>query len=45
MTAPEPKTLPEMLDAAATGEEFGAVLGGLFAALDRARQQEEADGD
>jgi len=38
MTSPEdPKTTPEMLDAAQTGEEFGAVLMGVFAALDKAR--------
>lgn len=37
----EPKTLPEMLDAAETGEEFAAVLGGLFKALEKARDDEE----
>ena len=40
--AGEPKTLAEHLDAARDGEEFGAVLMELFAALDRAR--DEADG-
>lgn len=40
----EPKTIPEQLDAAETGEEFGRVLTGLFAALDKARW-EEADDD
>lgn len=40
--AAEPKTVAERLDAARDGEEFGAVLMGLFAALDRAR--DEADG-
>lgn len=37
----EPKTLPEMLDAAQDGKEFAEVLGGLFAALDKARAKEE----
>lgn len=38
MTSPkDPKTIPEMLDAAQTGEEFGAVLMDVFAALDKAR--------
>lgn len=32
-----PRTVPEMLDAARTGEEFGAVLMGMFSALDKAR--------
>lgn len=36
-----PKTLPEMLDAAETGEEFGAVLAGLFKALEKARDDGE----
>lgn len=35
----EPKTVAEQLDAAKTGEEFGAVLMGLFGALERARDQ------
>ena len=34
----EPKrTIPEQLDAAETGEEFGQELNGFFAALDKAR--------
>jgi len=35
----EPKTLPEMLDTAQTGEEFGDVLMGFFAAMDKARDE------
>lgn len=35
------KTLPEALDAAQTGEEFGQVLRGLFVALEQARDQEQ----
>lgn len=35
----DPKTLPEMLDAAESGEEFGAVLMGLFGALERLRDE------
>lgn len=37
----EPKTIPERLDAAQTGEEFGLVLGSLFGALEKARDEEE----
>jgi hypothetical protein len=41
----EPKTLPEMLDAAAAkddnGQAFGGVLGGLFRALETAIDQED----
>ena len=33
----KPKTLPEKLDAAQDGKEFGQVLMGFFAALDKAR--------
>lgn len=33
----------EKLDAAKDGKEFGAVLGGLFAALDAARETEEEE--
>ena len=39
----DPKTIPEQLDAAETGEEFGRVLSGLFAALDKARWAQEAE--
>lgn len=39
----EPKTVAEQLDAAQTGEEFGAVLMRLFGALERARD-EDPDG-
>lgn len=41
----EPKTIAEKLDAAAAegGEAFGAVLMGLFGALERARDEEEAE--
>ena len=35
----DPKTIPEMLDAAESGEEFGAVLLGLLGALDRMRNE------
>ena len=35
------KTLPEALDAAQTGEEFGQVLQGLFSFLEKARDEEE----
>lgn len=34
------KTLPEALDAAQTGEEFGQVLQGLFGFLERAKDEE-----
>ena len=36
-----PRTLPEMLDAAPTGVEFGNVLMGLFSALEKLRDEEE----
>lgn len=36
------KTIPEMLDAAADGAEFAAVLGGLFAALEAARDDSDS---
>lgn len=36
----EPKTLAERLDAAQSGEEFGAVLHGLFGALEKARDED-----
>lgn len=38
----ERRTLPEALDAAKDGKEFGAVLGGLFASLERAMDAERA---
>lgn len=38
------KTIAEQLDAAESGEEFGQVLTGFFAILDKARQEEEAGG-
>jgi hypothetical protein len=42
----DPKTVPEALDAARDGDEFGQVLSGLFASLEAARDtQEENDGD
>ena len=40
MDNPTPRTIAEQLDAAQTGEEFGQVLTGLFAALDRAREED-----
>lgn len=36
----DPKTIPEQLDAARNGAEFGAVLGNLFAAVEKARDEE-----
>ena len=39
----EPRTIPERLDAAQDGEQFAAVLGSLFAALEQAR--DEVGGD
>lgn len=33
----DPKTLPEQLDAARTGEEFAAALLGFMAAMDKTR--------
>ena len=36
-----PRTIAEQLDAARDGTEFGAVLGGLFAALEKARDDDE----
>lgn len=38
----QPKTIAEQLDAAKSGEEFARVLGGLFDALDQARDNEES---
>lgn len=35
------KTLPEQLDAAETGEQFGQVLMGFFAAVDKARDNDD----
>lgn len=37
----EPKTIPEKLDAAQTGAEFGDVLMGFFAAVAKARDEAE----
>ena len=37
----EPKTVAEQLDAAKDGEEFGKVLMGFFAAVDKARDEDE----
>jgi len=37
----DPKTLPEQLDAAEDGEQFGKALMGFFAALDKARWADE----
>lgn len=39
----EPRTIPERLDAAENGEQFAAVLGSLFAALEQARDEVDAD--
>ena len=39
--AREARTVPEALDAARTGEEFGNVLSGLFASLEAARDTQE----
>jgi hypothetical protein len=39
---PEPRTAAERLDAARNGDEFGAVLSGLFSSLENARDEEEA---
>ena len=39
----EPKTVAEQLDAAQDGAEFGRVLNGFFAALDKARWESEDD--
>lgn len=36
-----PKTLAEQLDAAQNGEEFAAVIQGLFGFLEKARDEEE----
>lgn len=37
---PEPRTVPEALDAAKNGAEFASVLNGLFSALERARDSD-----
>ena len=37
----QPKTVAEQLDAATDGPEFAAVLGRLFGALERARDEED----
>ena len=39
----EPKTIPERLDAARDGQEFAAVLGSLFTALEQAMDEESDD--
>ena len=39
----DPRTIPELLDAARDGREFAAVLGGLFTALEKARDEEAGD--
>jgi hypothetical protein len=39
----EPRTIPEQLDAAQTGEQFGQVIQGLFGSLERAMDQESDD--
>jgi len=36
----EPKTIPERLDAARDGKEFGDVINGLFTALEKAMDEE-----
>lgn len=39
-------TLPERMDAAKDGQEFGRALMGFFAAFDKARlEEEEQDGE
>ena len=40
----QPQTIVEQLDAAKNGEEFGLALGGLFATLEKLRDQEEGRG-
>ena len=37
----EPKTLPELFDATATGEEFGGVLLGMFRAIEKMMDEED----
>lgn len=39
----ERRTIPEQLDDAQNGEQFAAVLQGLFSALDKARWETEDD--
>ena len=36
----QPKTVPEMLDAAETGEQFGQVILGIFKTLERLKDDE-----
>jgi len=36
----EPKTVPEMLDAAETGQQFGQVILGIFKTLERLKDDE-----
>lgn len=36
----QPRTLPEMLDGAKTGDEFAGVLNGLFGYLEKCRDEE-----
>lgn len=36
-----PKTLAEQLDAAQTGKEFGAVIMGLFGALEKLKESDD----
>ena len=37
----QPLTIPERLDAATDGQQFAAVLGRLFGAMERARDEED----
>jgi len=37
----DPKTFAEKLDAAETGEQFGATIGALFTALEKAKDESD----
>ena len=39
----KPKTIPEQLDAAENGQQFAAVLQGLFGALEKAMDRDDND--
>ena len=39
----KPKTIAEQLDAAENGQQFGAVLQGLFGALEKAMERDDDD--
>jgi hypothetical protein len=43
LSVSEPKTVAELLDAAQDGEQFGAVVMDIFAALEKLKWKEQDD--